>query len=129
MEITEHSTPILRALKFVEKNSTGEVRVHVSKARFEKDPLGTALRLFDEFGLTRNPARNSVLVYLNRSTRRFAVIADETLHRSVGQKYWDGLAVNFTEDLRSTHFENALALLIFSVGTTLAKKFPRRSTR
>ncbi|MBS1963799.1 MAG: TPM domain-containing protein [Bdellovibrionales bacterium] len=122
----EHEpTPILRALRFVAKKSTGEVRVHVSRDRFEKDPMGTALRLFEEFGMTRTTDRNAVLVYLNRATRRFAVIADEGVHRAVGQKYWDGLAANFSEDLRGTHFENAIALLVFSVGTTLAKKFPR----
>lgn len=121
----QEPTPILRALRFVAKRSTGEVRVHVSRDRFEKDPMGTALRLFEEFGMTRTSDRNAVLVYLNRATRRFSVIADEGIHRAVGQKYWDGLAANFSEDLRATHFENAIALLVFSVGTTLAKKFPR----
>ncbi len=127
MENTEESelSPILRALKFVDKKSTGEVRVHVANHRFEKDPTATALKLFDEFGMTRTSARNAVLVYLNRARRQFSIIADEGIHRAVGQKYWDGLAANFTEDLRSTHFENAVALLVFSVGTTMAKKFPR----
>jgi uncharacterized membrane protein len=118
-------TPILRALRFVAKKSTSEVRVHISKDRFEKDPMDTALRLFEEFGMTRTTDRNAVLVYLNRSTRKFSILADEGIHKVVGQKYWDELARNFSEDLQSTHFENAIALLVFSVGTTLVKKFPR----
>lgn len=121
---SEESTPILRALRFVARKSTAEVRAHVSRDRFEKDPMATALRLFGEFGMTRTTDRSSIFVYLNRATRRFSIIGDEGIHRAVGQKYWDGLARNFHEDLQSTHFENALALLIFSVGTTLAKKFP-----
>ena len=128
MENTEASTeptPILKALRFVAKKSTGEMRVHVSRDRFERDPTTTALRLFEEFGMTRTTDRNAILVYLNRATRRFSIIADEGVHRAVGQKYWDALAKNFTEDLQSTHFENAISLLVFSVGTTLEKKYPR----
>ncbi len=117
-------TPILRALRFVAKKSTGQVHVTVSRDRFEKDPMKTALRLFEEYHLTRTTDRNAVLVYLNRATRKFAILGDEGLHRVVGQKYFDLLAVNFTEDLQSTHFENAITLLAFSVGTTLAKRFP-----
>jgi uncharacterized membrane protein len=127
VEVTEshEPTPILKALRFVEKKSTGEVRVHVSRDRFEKDPMNTALRLFEEYSMTRTTNRNAILVYLNRATRKFAILADEGIHRAVGQKYWDLLAANFGEDLQSTHFENAIALLVFSVGTTLAKKYPK----
>jgi uncharacterized membrane protein len=122
-------TPILRAIRFVSRKSTGEVRVQVSRDRFEKDPMNTALALFEEYGMTRTNDRNAILVYLNRATRKFAILGDEGFHRAVGQKYFDQLAFNFTEDLQSTHFENAIALLIFSCGTTLAKKFPRESLR
>lgn len=121
------STPILRALRFVEKRTTGEVRVHVVKKAFEKDPTDSALKLFEELRMTRTQHRNAILIYLNRSTRRFAIIADEGIHRPLGQRYWDELGVNFAEDLQSTHFENALALAIFALATTLEKKFPRVS--
>jgi uncharacterized membrane protein len=79
--------------------------------------------------MTRTTDRNAVLIYLNRATRRFAILGDEGLHREVGQRYWDELAVNFAEDLQSTHYENAISLLVYSVGATMAKKFPRESGR
>jgi len=123
--VDTEATPILKALKFVAKKSTGEVRVHISRDRFEKDPMNTALRLFEEFAMTRTTDRNAVLIYLNRATRKFSIVGDEGFHRVVGQKYFYILGVNFADDLQSTHFENAIALLTFSIGTTLAKKFPR----
>lgn len=89
--------------------------------------MDTALALFEEFDMTRTQDRNAILVYLNRKTRKFAIVADEGIHRKVGQKYWDELAAHFSEDLRATHFENAISLLVFSVGTTLTKKFPREA--
>lgn len=125
MGATENVTPILRALRFVTRKSTGEVFVHISENGLERDPTDTALALFEEFEMTRTPDRNAVLIYLNRKTRKFSIIADEGIHRKVGQKYWDELGRNFSEDLRATHFENAISLLVYALGTTLAKKFPR----
>lgn len=127
MELTDtplETTPILRAIRFVAAKSTGEVRVHIARNRFERDPTSTALQLFEEYGMARTTDRNAVLLYLNRATRKFSIIADEGIHRAVGQRYWDQLAMNFREDLLSTHFESAITLFAFSVGTTLSKKFP-----
>ncbi len=124
VEATENLTPILRSLRYVTKKSTGEVFVHLSEDRLERDPMDSALSIFEEMNLTKTTDRNGVLIYLNRKTRKFAIVADEGLHRIVGQKYWDELARNLSEDLRATHYENALSLAIYSVGTTLAKRFP-----
>jgi uncharacterized membrane protein len=90
--------------------------------------MSSALRRFGEFGMSRTADRNAILVYLNRATRRFAIVADEGIHREVGQSYWDETGVNFAEDLQSTHYENALALLVYALGTTLARKYPRGET-
>lgn len=119
------SSPILKALQYVSKKSTGEVRVHVVKNPFEKDPMGSALEVFDEYGMTRTTDRNAVLIYINLKTKAFSVIADEGIHRAVGQRYWDELAMNMKEDLQSTQFENAVALTIFTLAVTLEKFFPR----
>jgi len=120
-----HASPIVKALAFVAKKSSGEVQVRVVKKPLERDVLGAALRVFDEYRLTRTPDRNAVLIYLNRSTRRFAVMSDEGIHRAVGQRYWDELAVNFREDLLSTYFENAVSLTVYTLAVSLAKHFPR----
>jgi len=118
-------SPIVKALQFLERKTTGEVRVHFVDRYFETDPMGAALDIFNEYQMTRTQDRNAVLIYVNRRTRRFAVIADEGIHRQVGQRYWDELAVNFREDLLSTYFENAVALTIFTLSVSLEKFFPR----
>lgn len=119
------SSPILKALQYVSKVSTGEVRVHVVKNPFEKDPMGSALEVFDEYAMTRTSDRNAILIYVNLSTHGFSIIADEGIHRAVGQRYWDELAINLREDLQSTQFENAVSLSIFTLAVTLGKYFPR----
>ena len=79
--------------------------------------------------MTENPDRNGVLIYLNRATRKYSIVSDSGLHRMVGQNYWDRLGEHFSEDLRSTHFENAITLLIYAIGATLEKKFRRNPAK
>ena len=118
------SSPIVKALQFVSKRSTGDVRVHVVKNPFEKDTMGSALEVFDEYSMTRTTDRNAVLIYINLSTKAFSIIADEGIHRAVGQRYWDELAANMREDLQSTQFENSVALTVYTLAVTLEKYFP-----
>ena len=86
--------------------------------------MATVLSLFDEFEMTRTTNRNAVLIYVNLRHRKFAIVADEGIHRVVGQRYWDEMAMNLREDLLSTNFENALALTTYGLAITLQKYFP-----
>ena len=118
------SSPIIRALNSLALKTAGEVRVHLSHAHFESDVMATALSLFEEFEMTRTANRNAVLIYVNLRHRKFAIVADEGIHRVVGQRYWDEMAVNLREDLQSTHFENALALTTYGLTVVMQKFFP-----
>lgn len=125
---TAHSSPIVKALSYVAKKSSGEVHVHLVSKFYEKDVLGAALKVFDDYDLARTTHRNGILIYLNRRTRKFAIIADEGIHRALGQRYWDELGVNLREDLLSTYFENAISLTVFTLAVSLAKHFPKELT-
>lgn len=117
-------SPIVRAISRSEAGTTGEIRVHISRHWFEKDVLGSAMRVFLEHGMHRTAQRNAVLIYVNTRTRRFAVIGDEGINQAVGRGFWKGLAENLREDLLSTHRENAIAIAVLMVGAALRKHFP-----
>ena len=117
-------SPIVKSLAYLSRQTTGQVHVHIVSKFFERDVLGGALKVFDQYNLSQTTQRNGVLIYLNRSTQRFAVISDEGIHRAVGQRYWDELTVNMKEDLLGTYFENAIALSVYTLSVTLKKHFP-----
>lgn len=120
-------SPIVHAITEAESNTTGEIRVHLSRRWFEKDPCQRALKLFHRFGMTRTTHRNAVLLYVNLRRRKFAVIGDEGIHQAVGQKYWQDLAEQLRQDLHSTQMENAIALAVLTIGKTLRQFFPADS--
>jgi uncharacterized membrane protein len=104
--------------------TTGEIRVHLSSRWGERHPLRRARRLFVRSALHQAPQKNSVLLYFNRRSRRFALVWGEGLEARTGKAYWQELAILFQEDLRGTHFENALSITVRTLGITLKKHFP-----
>lgn len=117
-------SPIIAAIAAAEDSTTGEIRVHLSRRFFEKDPYRRAKALFDRFGMWRTAQRNGILLYVNLRKHRFAVYGDEGIHKVVGQHYWERLARNLSENLRSTHPEKAIAIAVLEIGETLKKYFP-----
>jgi uncharacterized membrane protein len=118
------SSPIVQALAKAEAGTTGEIRVHLTKSLFEKDPFGRATRLFERFGMARTSQHNAVLLYVNLRKQRFAIAADHGIDQAVGPHYWKLLSKELAENLRSTHPERAIALAIESLGQKLRQHFP-----
>lgn len=119
---------IVQAIGEAEIRTTGEIRVHLSKRWFEQNPLHRARKIFHKFGMQRTSNRNAVLLYVNLRRKRLAIYGDEAVHDNVGQQYWDKIAKELSQDLRSTHHENAIAIAVRKIGNELAKHFPCDST-
>jgi uncharacterized membrane protein len=118
-------SPIVRAIADAERETTGEIRVHLSRNPFERDPFGAALKIFRAFGMERTRERNGVLIYLNLARREVALLADEGIHEAAGEQYWQGLLEMLKDDLKSTHRERAIVLAVRTIGATLARYYPR----
>jgi len=129
MKISSAQSPIVDAIQRAEENTTGEIRVHLSKKWIERDPFRRATRLFRQFGMFRTTHRNAVLLYVNLKRKKFAIIGDEGIHKVVGQRYWEELAIELKRALISTHPENAIAITVTHIGGILQKHFPLEAGR
>ncbi len=117
-------SPIIEAIRDVESRTTAEVRVHLTRKWFEKDPYRHAWRLFDEFGMSKTTHRNAVLVYVNLRRRKFAVIGDSGFHSCLSEHYWEKIGKDLSANLRATHPEKAIAMTVRTIGDTLVHFFP-----
>lgn len=118
--------PLVGAIREATTLSTGEIRIHISN-RWLENARGVwkrAVRLFSVFRMDQTLQRNGVFIYLNLRSKRFAIVADEGLVAKTGGPYWANVAAYFRKDLHSTHFENALTLLVRTLGETLREHFP-----
>lgn len=125
MENKETSQLIKLALQKCEKLTNSAIYLHLSRNPFQKDSTKRALEIFNAEKLTSSPQRNSILIFLNLKNKSYTILSDEGIHKKVGQKYWDHLSIQFKEDLLSTHYENALLILIYTLLDKLRKIYPK----
>jgi len=59
----EEEVRIVEAIRDAEKNTSGEIRIHVEN-NLQKPPLAQALRVFKELEMHKTAARNGVLILL-----------------------------------------------------------------
>jgi uncharacterized membrane protein len=118
-------SPIVDAIREAESETSAEIRVHLSRRLWERNPYQRAMRLFQQYGMSGSAQRNSVLFYVNLRRKKFAIVGDEGAHTAVGQRFWEELSRETKRNMISTHPENAIALIIRKLGARLAKHFPR----
>ena len=115
---------IIAAIKLAEKNTSGELKVHIEENCVGGDPMVRAKEVFAYLSLQKTAQRNGVLFYLAFEDRKFAVFGDKGINEKVGQTFW-----NSTKELMKTYFqkedfENGLCLAITEAGNKLKHYFP-----
>lgn len=119
----EDAQDVVKAISEAEKQTSGEIRVHVDKSS-NADSLERAKQLFVELKMHETVARNGVLLYLNLKNHTFAIIGDEGIHHFVKDDYW-----NNSRDLAISHFKKdeikeGLVKSILDIGGKLKEFFP-----
>ena len=114
---------IIKAIKIAEKNTSGEIRVHIEKTA-SKPPLEKALEVFYSLEMDKTEQRNGVLLYIAVESKQFAILGDEGINAKVSEDFWV-----LEKELILTHFKKAdytkgIELAILKVGEKLKEFFP-----
>jgi uncharacterized membrane protein len=118
---------IVKAIQAAERNSSGEIRVHIEKVCPAENVLDRAAEVFIELGMSNTAQLNGVLFYLSIDDRKFAVLGDKGIDKVVPENFWET-----TKTLLKTHFSQGLfaeGLIkgIHSAGEQLKHFFPYQS--
>jgi len=119
----EEENAIIAAIGQAEKNTSGEIRVHIEN-HSEKPPLDRAQEVFHLLGMNATTAGNGVLFYIGVSDHTFAIIGDEGIDKVVENDFWD-----CTRDIVISHFKEGrfgqgLVEGILRAGERLQTYFP-----
>lgn len=118
---------IIEAIQEAEKQTSGEVKVHIEKKCPNDDVMERAKEVFLFLHLHETSERNGVLFYLAHEDRKFAVLGDKGIDEKVPNNFW-----NSTKDLLRSHFaagqyREGLCKGIEEAGLQLKKHFPYQS--
>ncbi len=117
---------IVHAIVEAEKNTSGEIRVHIEE-HTEKSPLERAQEVFFELKMDETQDRNGVLFYVCVSDKKFAIIGDKGINEAVESDFWDCTKDTVIANFKEGNFKKGLVEGILRAGERLKKYFPYQS--
>lgn len=120
---TEEEQEIVEAIRMAEKETSGEIRVHIEKTT-SGDTFARALEVFHLLKMDNTKLQNGVLIYLAVDDHSFVICGDKGINDIVGHDFWD-----CTKDIMQAHFKKGdfkqgLVDGIRRAGEQLQKHFP-----
>lgn len=116
---------IVDAIKAAEKNTSGEIRVHIEAYCKEPNVLDRASKVFAELNMHKTDLRNGVLFYLATIDRKFAIIGDAGINKNVPTNFWEEIKEKMAHKFRKGQFTEGLSDGIIEAGMQLKQHFPR----
>ena len=117
---------IVLAIVEAEKNTSGEIRVHIEE-HTEKSPLERAQEVFFELKMDETQDRNGVLFYVCVSDKKFAILGDKGINEAVESDFWDCTKDTVIANFKEGNFKKGLVEGILRAGERLKKYFPYQS--
>ena len=122
----EEEQEIVQAIVEAEKNTSGEVRVHIEK-QSKLSPLERAQEVFFELKMESTKDRNGVLFYVSVADKKFAIIGDKGINDVVAVDFWDTTKEIVIDHFKKGNFKTGLVEGILSAGNQLKAYFPYQS--
>jgi uncharacterized membrane protein len=119
----EEEQEIVAAIGIAEKNTSGEIRVHIEKENTIA-PIDRAVEVFHHLQMENTKERNGVIIYVAVKSKHFAIYGDHGINEKVSDDFW-----NTTKDVMASHFKNGnfkqgLIEGVLKAGEQLKAHFP-----
>ena len=112
------------AIKQAERQTSGEIRLHIEERCPTPEPLDRAAQVFADLKMHQTQQRNGVLFYLAWHTRQFAVIGDAGINAAVADEFWEVVKERVLDDFRQERYVAGLEHGIRLVGEQLRQIYP-----
>lgn len=119
----EEEVRIVEAIREAEKNTSGEIRIHVEN-NLQQPPLAEALQVFKELEMHKTAARNGVLILLAPAQKGYAILGDEGIHAKVGSDFWQEEKELMHSFFARGAYADGLIAAVQQVGEKLKAFFP-----
>ena len=114
---------IASAIATAEKQTSGEIRVHLDKT-CAGDVLDRAAYVFAKLEMHKTTLRNGVLIYLSVQDKKLAIIGDKGINSKVPEDFWEQIKSNMISRFKEKQFAEGLCEAILKAGEQLKAHFP-----
>jgi uncharacterized membrane protein len=120
---TDQQQEIIAAIKEAEKNTSGEIRVHL-ESLCKIEPTERAVQVFKKLGMHKTELKNGVLFYLATQSKKIAVIGDKGINDKVESNFWMSIKETVLNDFSKNNYTEGLKKGILETGLKLSMHFP-----
>lgn len=118
---------IVNAIREAEKNTSGEIRVHIEDTCPIQEIRERVLRLFFDLEMQNTKQRNAVLFYVSANDRRFYILGDKGIYQKVPEDFWEKTVDLVLNLFKKEEIVTGLVEGILHIGNELKRYFPYRS--
>lgn len=119
----EEKDQIVESIKNAERNTSGEIRVHIEN-HCKTDVLDRAAEVFAILKLHQTALRNGVLFYLALKDHKFAILGDAGINEKVPKDFWDTIKHLVSGLFKEGKIAEGLSEGIKMAGNQLKAHFP-----
>lgn len=119
----EEEQEIVAAISMAEKETSGEIRVHIEKTT-SKVPYDRALEVFVELKMHETELKNGILIYLAVADKQFVICGDKGINDVVPTDFWDTTKDAMLSHFKNSDFKQGLIDGIQKAGNQLKNYFP-----
>ncbi|WP_026452518.1 TPM domain-containing protein [Aequorivita capsosiphonis] len=128
---SEEETAIVEAIRISEKNTSGEIRVHLEansisteEPKKQIDAFDRAAEVFDVLHMNNTKESNGVLIYVAVEDRTLVIMGDKGINDVVGQNFWESTKDTIIKHFKNGDMKQGLVDGILKAGEKLKKHFP-----
>ena len=124
---SEDEKKVVEAISRAEKNTSGEIRVHIEEGDGILPPLVRAEKVFYILEMQKTQLGNGVLLYIDVRHHTFAIWGGKGIYEVVPQDFWNQIYQTITAHFKKGEVRQGLCNAIEQVGEKLKYYFPYQS--
>ncbi|MAZ73451.1 MAG: hypothetical protein CMC70_09930 [Flavobacteriaceae bacterium] len=114
---------IVEAIRTAEKNTSGEIRVHL-ETHSNEDAFDRAAEVFDFLHMNNTKLSNGVLIYIAVEDRTLVIMGDKGINDKVPPHFWESTNEAIIKEFKKGNMKQGLVDGILQAGEQLKKHFP-----
>lgn len=122
----EEERAIIEAIRIAERNTSGEIRVHLEASLKNKDAYDRAGNVFDMLNMQNTRNRNGVLIYVAIEDRTLVILGDKGINDKVDPFFWESIKDTIITHFKNNDMKSGLVDGVLMAGEQLKKYFPAK---
>jgi uncharacterized membrane protein len=120
----EEKKRVVTAIEEAEKNTIGEIRVHLEK-RCWGNAYTRARIIFTKLAMEKTAGRTGVLIYIAVKSHKMAIIGDSGIDAKVNESFWQKTLDNSLKCFKENRYADGITDAVQQCGAALEKHFPK----